>query len=87
LSNRQRQILTNASLVVKPGGRLIYSTCSVEPEENEAVVRDFAESSAEFEPVKLAVNLTLLTGLGSARTWPQHHNTDGFFITAFTRKR
>ncbi|MFZ0063093.1 MAG: RsmB/NOP family class I SAM-dependent RNA methyltransferase, partial [Pyrinomonadaceae bacterium] len=87
LSKRQRQILTNASLVVKPGGRLVYSTCSVEPEENEAVVRAFAARSAEFEPVKLAVNQTLLTGLGSARTWPQHHNIDGFFIMAFTRKR
>lgn len=87
LSNRQRQILTNASLVVKPGGRLIYSTCSVEPEENEAVARAFAERSTEFETVKLAVDPTLLTGSGAARTWPQHQNTDGFFIMAFTRKR
>ncbi|HET6669047.1 MAG TPA: 16S rRNA (cytosine(967)-C(5))-methyltransferase RsmB [Pyrinomonadaceae bacterium] len=87
LSNRQRQILTNASLVVKPGGRLVYSTCSVEPEENEVVVRAFAERSIEFEPITLAVNETLLTPQGAARTWPQRHNTDGFFIMAFTRKR
>jgi len=86
LSKRQRKILTNASLAVKPGGRLVYSTCSVEPEENEAVVRAFAESSSEFTPVKLTVNETLLTTSGAARTWPQRHNTDGFFIMAFTRK-
>ncbi len=53
LSGRQRQILTNAALVVKPGGRLIYSTCSVEPEENEAVVKAFAEQRTDFELVHI----------------------------------
>ncbi len=86
LSQRQCQILTNASLAVKPGGRLVYSTCSVEPEENEAVVKALARSSSEFTPVKLTVNETLLTPSGAARTWPQRHNTDGFFIMAFSRK-
>jgi 16S rRNA (cytosine967-C5)-methyltransferase len=86
LSRRQRQILTNASQAVKPGGRLVYSTCSVEPEENEAVVSDFIERNSEFTTMKLTVNETLLTPMGAARTWPQRHNTDGFFVMAFTRK-
>ena len=87
LSGRQRQILTNAALVVTPGGRLIYSTCSVEPEENEAVVKAFAEQRTDFEPVQLTVKDTLITPEGAARTWPQRDDTDGFFIAAFTRKR
>ena len=86
LSGRQRQILTNASLLVKPGGRLVYSTCSVEPEENEAVVRKFTERGSDFEPVELIVPGSVTTVTGGVRTWPQHNNTDGFFIAAFTRK-
>jgi 16S rRNA (cytosine967-C5)-methyltransferase len=87
LSGRQSQILTNAALVVKPGGRLIYSTCSVEPEENEAVVKAFAEQRTDFEPAILTVKDTLITPAGAVRTWPQRDDTDGFFIAAFTRMR
>lgn len=87
LSGRQRQILTNAAVVVKPGGRLVYSTCSVEPEENEAVVKAFTKSFEDFEPATLSVKERLLTSINSARTWPQRDDTDGFFVAAFTRKR
>ena len=86
LSSRQRQLLFNASRVVKPGGRLVYSTCSVEPEENEAVVATFLEMSDEFEPVSLPVEERLRTASGAARTWPHRDDTEGFFIAAFTRK-
>ncbi len=87
LSNRQRQILTNAAGVVKPGGRLVYSTCSLEPEENEAVVKAFTRSFENFEPATLSVEESLRTSINSARTWPQRDDTDGFFVAAFTRKR
>ena len=87
LSNRQRQILTNAAGVVKPGGRLVYSTCSLEPDENEAVVKAFTRSFENFEPATLSVEPRLLTSANSARTWPQRDDTDGFFVAAFTRKR
>ncbi|MDQ3474508.1 MAG: 16S rRNA (cytosine(967)-C(5))-methyltransferase RsmB [Acidobacteriota bacterium] len=86
LSERQRQILTEASHVVKPGGCLIYSTCSVEPEENEAVVSAFMQRSPDFEPAQLAINGTFITLTGAARTWPPRDDTDGFFIAAFRRK-
>ena len=87
LSNRQRQILTNAASVVKPGGRLVYSTCSLEPEENEAVVKAFTRSFDNFEPATLSVEQRLRTSVNSARTWPHRDDTDGFFVAAFTRKR
>jgi 16S rRNA (cytosine967-C5)-methyltransferase len=87
LSNRQHEILTNAAVVVKQGGRLVYSTCSVEPEENEAVVQAFTSRFENFEPTTLSVAEVLRTSVNSARTWPHRDNTDGFFVAAFTRKR
>ena len=85
LSERQLRLLLNAASAVKPGGRLVYSTCSVEIAENEDVRRQFLENRTDFEPVKLAIERSLITGHGTARTWPHKHGTDGFFISAFKR--
>jgi 16S rRNA (cytosine967-C5)-methyltransferase len=85
LSVRQRQILQNAAKVVKPGGRLIYSTCSVEREENEAVRLSFLENNKSFEPANLRVNGELANADSTVRTWPHRHGTDGFFMAAFRR--
>lgn len=71
LSTQQKQMLGNAAEVVKPGGRLVYSTCSVEREENEEVVRQFLEQHNEFSL------------LNTARTWPHRQECDGFFIAGF----
>jgi len=86
LSRRQKQLLLNAARVVKPGGRLIYSTCSVEPDENEDVVQAFLENNRTFRLGQLALNQSLRTSPGMARTWPQRDGTDGFFICALERK-
>ncbi len=85
LSDRQLQILLNAARAVKPGGRLIYSTCSVELDENEAVVQSFLQRRAGFERAQLEVPTSLLTASGDVRTWPHREGTDGFYIAAFTR--
>jgi 16S rRNA (cytosine967-C5)-methyltransferase len=87
LSTRQNRLLFNASRVVKPGGRLVYSTCSIEREENEAVVKAFLEANSEFAPVRLQVKSSLVTDSGAARTWPHRNDTDGFFITALQRNK
>ena len=86
LSRRQKQLLFNAARVVKPGGRLIYSTCSVEPDENENVVQTFLENNEAFRLGQLSLDPSVLTPLGAARTWPHREGTDGFFICAFERK-
>lgn len=88
LSLRQRAILQSASRMVRPdGGRLIYSTCSVEPEENESVVASFLEEEgAAFRQVSVPVPEGLLSAGGAARTWPQRDRADGFFIAAFERR-
>ena len=86
LAARQRQLLFNAARVVKPGGRLVYSTCSVEWDENEDIVQTFLENNETFRPVELTLKGRLQTSLGKARTWPHRQGTDGFFICAFVRK-
>ena len=82
---RQTLLLEHAARAVKPGGRLIYSTCSVEHEENEEVVRTFLENQEAFRPSQLAIHETLKTHPGMARTWPHRQGTDGFFICALER--
>jgi 16S rRNA (cytosine967-C5)-methyltransferase len=86
LANRQKQILSNAARMVKSGGRLVYSTCSVEPEENEEVVKDFLKETDSFEPLKLKDNPLLSKPSGYVRTWPHRDDVDGFFIAAFERR-
>jgi len=84
LSSRQKQLLLNAARVVRPGGRLLYSTCSVEPEENESVVQAFLENNINFSLVDLPFP-SADTIPGVARTWPQHQDTDGFFVASLQR--
>jgi len=86
LAKRQKQLLQIAARVVKPGGRMVYSTCSVERDENEDVVQAFLENNESFSQVELALDATLQTSLGTVRTWPQREGADGFFVCVFERK-
>jgi 16S rRNA (cytosine967-C5)-methyltransferase len=70
----QGRFLANAAEVVKPDGRLVYSTCSVEPDENEEVVEHFLARDKRFKMVS------------SIRTWPHREGSDGFFISIFERR-
>jgi len=87
LQKTQLAILTNASKVLKQGGSLIYSTCSLESEENEEVIRAFMSENRGFEHVVPDVPLRLATADGMARTFPDRDDMDGFFIAALRRKR
>jgi 16S rRNA (cytosine967-C5)-methyltransferase len=87
LAGRQQRILRSAAQTVASGGRLVYSTCSVEPEENESVVEAFLSENEEFRPLQLTVAERLQNERGTtARTWPQRDGADGFFIAAFARR-
>ncbi|MBA2340358.1 MAG: 16S rRNA (cytosine(967)-C(5))-methyltransferase RsmB [Pyrinomonadaceae bacterium] len=86
LSGIQKRILAQASKHVRAGGRLVYSTCSVEREENEEVVKAFLDKHNDFAVLPRAVPANFRTGFGAARTWPHRHDTDGFFIVALERK-
>ena len=85
LAARQKQLLKNASRTVKIGGRLVYSTCSVETEENEHVLQSFIENSKNFSQVKPDLDASLVTDEGAVRTWPHRQGSDGFFMCAFER--
>ena len=80
LSFKQLKILENASKITKKGGRLIYSTCSLEKEENESVVDSFLEKNRDFQKGQLNLSAQFLTEQSYARTYPHTDKTDGFFI-------
>jgi 16S rRNA (cytosine967-C5)-methyltransferase len=90
LAATQQAILDAAATLVKPGGRLVYATCSLLVEENEAVVERFLAGHAGF--TQLPVNDIFarrgvqLTMEGPAmRLYPHRHNTDGFFAAVLER--
>ena len=85
LASKQLSILNNASNLVRADGTLIYSTCSVEREENEWVCDKFLEQNRNFSSSTPNVDERFVTAEGFARTWPQRDSMDGFFIAAFRR--
>jgi 16S rRNA (cytosine967-C5)-methyltransferase len=86
LSAKQLNILTNASKLVKRGGSLVYSTCSLEVEENEEVIRKFLAEDREFESDATELPVQFSTSDGFARTWPDLGEMDGFFIAKLRRR-
>lgn len=91
LAEKQARILTAAARLVKPGGRLVYATCSLLREENEAIAEAFSTAHPGFAALSceqlLAQQRIALTG-GDLylRLWPHRHGTDGFFAAAFERR-
>lgn len=95
LQAKQAAILASASRLLKPGGRLVYATCSLLREENESIAEAFtAERGADFAPVpaaellaaaRVAAPLELVAG-PYLRLWPHRQRTDGFFAAVWQRK-
>jgi 16S rRNA (cytosine967-C5)-methyltransferase len=81
----QRAILNNACKYVKRGGVLVYSTCTLLPEENELAIKDFLSHHPEFELVPFIVGKIEATD-GYITLYPHIHKTDGFFISKLIRK-
>lgn len=86
LSKLQSIILENCASLVKVNGKLIYSTCSLEYEENEGVIKEFLLNNPSFEIVKPNVAEVFLTQEDFIRTWPNRHNLEGFFAAVLQRK-
>jgi len=83
----QDEVLAAAATYVKPGGRLIYVTCSLLAEENEDRVTAFLATHPAFAaaPIEIAGAERWLTGEGFLRLTPRNAGTDGFFVAALTR--
>jgi len=94
LRAKQKTILASAARLLKPGGRLVYATCSLLEAENEAIAQDFARVQPEFEQLDVGAVLMQAqvpgaAGLvhdGSLRLWPHRHATDGFFAAVWQRR-
>ena len=86
LSRKQLSILNNASKLLRSGGQLFYSTCSLEREENEGLIAEFLDGTSDFRTGPLwAVDRGLLTPDGFGRTFPDRDGTDGFFFATLVR--
>jgi 16S rRNA (cytosine967-C5)-methyltransferase len=93
LTAKQLAILRSAARLVKPGGRLVYATCSLLREENEGIAEAFAQAEAGWKlvpavqalaPLKLGDAQALCRG-DFLRLWPHRHGTDGFFAAVWER--
>ena len=84
----QGDILENVSRYVKPGGVLVYSTCTVLERENQDVVRGFLDKHPEFvlEPFPLPGAIGTVEE-GMLTLWPHIHGTDGFFLSKMRKQR
>ena len=93
LVERQHAILDSAARLVKPGGRLIYATCSLLREENEAQAEAFLDSHADFTLYPAArawaetIGGSCPAGSDYLRLTPASHGTDGFFVAQFQRRK
>jgi 16S rRNA (cytosine967-C5)-methyltransferase len=94
LTAKQAAILVAAARLVKPGGRLVYATCSLLDEENQAIVDAFVGAHAEFE-IESATEILARQGVafgssvdarGSLELWPHRTGTDGFFAAVLRRR-
>jgi 16S rRNA (cytosine967-C5)-methyltransferase len=96
---KQAAILQSAARLLKSGGRLVYATCSVLPQENEAIALAFSEANPDFVPLDVAEVLVglkvehaenLCNGGDNKqrflRLWPHRHHTDGFFAAVWQRQ-
>jgi 16S rRNA (cytosine967-C5)-methyltransferase len=91
LTAKQKEIIREYSRLVKPGGRLVYATCTISRQENEEVVSDFIGSNSDFYMIPASrVNFEILGKFvledGFFRTMPHIHNTDGFFGAVMYRR-
>jgi 16S rRNA (cytosine967-C5)-methyltransferase len=90
LAETQRAILRNAATTLRPGGVLVYSTCTLLPEENERVIESFLSETQDFrlvpgdaapEPTRALVGTD-----GFLRCFPHLHDSDGFFAARLERQ-
>lgn len=91
LVTKQQAILQAAAKLLKPGGRLVYATCSFMREENQAIVEHFLAAHPGFQRLSVQEILAMvripITMAGDLELWPHLHNTDGFYAAVLELSR
>ncbi len=93
LASLQRQLLAHAAPSVKPGGKLVYSVCTLTRMEAEDVARGFSATQPEFEPLPLpelagdGTSQSLFASAAIMTIWPQDLGGNGMFVAAWRRQR
>ncbi len=89
LSELQKRLLSASAKVLKKGGIMLYTTCTISKEENEMVVEEFLKDHPEMRLINISSNCAWLKDLedkhGFFRTYPHIHEMDGFFGAIFCR--
>ena len=85
-ARRQAEILHNGARLVRPGGRLVYSTCTFAPEEDEMAVAAFLESHPDFEPEVTETPWFVPVENGGHRMWPHKLLGEGHFAAVLRKK-
>jgi len=88
LTALQTRLMDNAASLVLPGGVLVYSTCTTEPEENRLMVRAFLDRHPEFalEDARTLISSGLVNDEGFVETFPHKHGMDGSFAARLVRR-
>jgi 16S rRNA (cytosine967-C5)-methyltransferase len=99
MMGKQAAILQSAARLLKSGGRLVYATCSILPQENEGIAQAFSDANSEFTPLDAGELMSSLkiqdaaglcsggsNGLKYLRLWPHRHHTDGFFAAIWQKR-
>ncbi len=84
-AQRQRAILESGAKLLRGGGRLVYSTCTFAPEENEETVTAFLAAHPEFSPEPLDAPLFSAVGTGMFRLWPHMLRGEGHFVAVLRK--
>ena len=92
MARTQLEMLAASAALVRPGGRLVYSVCTLTPEETTGVIAAFGRDRPEFglQPASRYLPpdaLALVCPDGALRAWPHKHGTDGFFAAVFEREK
>lgn len=85
-ARRQAEILDAGACLVRPGGRLVYSTCTFAPAENEEAVAAFLERNPDFEPEALEAPWFTQVGIGQFRLWPHKLLGEGHFVAVLRKQ-
>jgi 16S rRNA (cytosine967-C5)-methyltransferase len=88
LSKFQKKLLCNAAKYLKPGGVIVYSTCTIEPEENGDVIKDFLANNPDFkiDDASKYVSKELVNEEGCIETFPHRQNIDGSFAARLVKE-